>query len=389
MKKKILKKTLAVLLLSVVLVTAVVVPCFAWEWNGPALGKLTSPIAPLEYSHVGNSPMFGDISYSGNTWSTKGNLLTLALPDNFSNSYKEIQGDTSQITVLGYDEWEWSQTDKEKIVQAFQKAATTDYDSGSVTPVRQFHDCINMAVIKYQYGVRQTSALKHFADKVSSFATHTDFLPYILSYETFNLVDDPGTHGVSATAYYQYRTLEGKWRSDMLNYDGYDHSYYIPDDTRSYNQYNCMIGYAIKKAVEAHDDFDPQQPFVIVDACYIGTTDETGAFRVVMNNNIVGVHDSFAGSGSGHATFDPTYFSVTGGGGNMLPNMVWTGYVSNYDIPANAIPSELSYATDFLTTALGGFLSFSIIPGITLGGILATVICIALFLTFLKIFAGG
>lgn len=43
----------------------------------------------------------------------------------------------------------------------------------------------------------------------------------------------------------------------------------------------------------------------------------------------------------------------------------------------------------WLGTAVGGFFDFEIMPGFSLGGILAVVIMLGLVMTFLKFFAGG
>lgn len=49
---------------------------------------------------------------------------------------------------------------------------------------------------------------------------------------------------------------------------------------------------------------------------------------------------------------------------------------------------DISY-TDWLVNSVGGFMGFEIIPGFTLGGILAAIIALLLLRSFLKIFAGG
>lgn len=380
----ILRKILAVTLCALVIVSIAVVPCFAWEWNGNTTGKLTSPIAPIEYSYIAGSPTFGDMSHSTNSFTSKGNMLTLALPDTFNANSIETQGDgTSSISVYGSKEMLY--VDKDTAVATVQSIWDKEYGTGGYHKLRQFAGCTDVAQIQYTYG-SLTSPFRYIAERVGTFGTHTALLPWILNYQTYNLVSDPETNGLTAYVYLKYRTDEGNWYNDVFIYEGYDTRYTIENDTRDYYQYNCNIGTALKQFVESRVNYDGQQPFIIVDSMYIGNTSDNGAFRAIRSNNLVGVHETFAGSGS---AADPTMFSINGYGGNMIANMLWSGYVSNTEIPANAIPPELGNATSFLSTALGGFLNFSLIPGITLGGILTTCICIALFLTFLKIFAGG
>lgn len=75
-------------------------------------------------------------------------------------------------------------------------------------------------------------------------------------------------------------------------------------------------------------------------------------------------------------TYDETD-EITSAAGGYLKSV--TTYIDFEDI---------SY-TDWLVNSVGGFMGFEIIPGFTLGGVMAAIIALLLLRAFLKIFAGG